>query len=321
MPCTRQTRGPFFFSLLSVGCGCSSLVLNLVLHFSCYVLARQVLRRHLLFRVRLPGRVRDVAPLQARRQRRQGTHFSLPAARPCTRAPRLPSLLSLLAPFGACLLEVASSMPCRAIVRPQERYIAAPVPCGVSASPLGEHTLWVLHAALRCECAAAGVLSTVRDIAPGQFVWQPACFEGTKVRHTTLGCAGPMGDRAPFDIFWSTRNTLLAYSIVCALARAILSTITRLHERPLNVSQRKVMGTSRHRGLLLCMPPSQVRRVSSWLPFFYLHRLLRITPPYVFSLLIWWKVCLCCLHCCGPRLQLRLRACPRPVLSEIGFTP
>eukprot|EP00752_Nemacystus_decipiens_P006535 g5886.t1 len=35
---------------------------------------------------------------------------------------------------------------------------------------------------------------------------------------------------------------------------------------------------------------AKVRRVSSWLPFFYLHRLLRITPPYVFSLLIWWKL-------------------------------
>ncbi|CAM9234924.1 unnamed protein product [Ectocarpus sp. 6 AP-2014] len=35
---------------------------------------------------------------------------------------------------------------------------------------------------------------------------------------------------------------------------------------------------------------SKVQRVSSWLPFFYLHRLLRITPSYVFSLLLWWKL-------------------------------
>ncbi|CBN77498.1 conserved unknown protein [Ectocarpus siliculosus] len=35
---------------------------------------------------------------------------------------------------------------------------------------------------------------------------------------------------------------------------------------------------------------AKVQRVSSWLPFFYLHRLLRITPSYVFSLLLWWKL-------------------------------
>jgi peptidoglycan/LPS O-acetylase OafA/YrhL len=30
--------------------------------------------------------------------------------------------------------------------------------------------------------------------------------------------------------------------------------------------------------------------VSVWLPNFYLHRLLRILPPYSFCLLLWWKV-------------------------------
>lgn len=33
------------------------------------------------------------------------------------------------------------------------------------------------------------------------------------------------------------------------------------------------------------MPP-----LTSWLPMFYIHRLVRILPPYVFCLLLWWKI-------------------------------
>lgn len=35
---------------------------------------------------------------------------------------------------------------------------------------------------------------------------------------------------------------------------------------------------------------SQVPPLRSWLPSFYVHRLLRIWPPYVFCLLVWWKI-------------------------------
>ena len=30
--------------------------------------------------------------------------------------------------------------------------------------------------------------------------------------------------------------------------------------------------------------------ISHWLPFFYLHRILRILPPFTFCLLLWWKI-------------------------------
>ena len=32
-------------------------------------------------------------------------------------------------------------------------------------------------------------------------------------------------------------------------------------------------------------------RWREWVPFFCVHRVLRILPPYVFCLLFWWKVC------------------------------
>lgn len=68
--------------------------------------------------------------------------------------------------------------------------------------------------------------------------------------------------------------------------------------------------------LFVCVFGLQVRRVSSWLPFFYLHRLLRITPPYVFSLLIWWKVCrpaARCRGCCRRRWRRCRRGRPHVV--------
>jgi hypothetical protein len=35
-------------------------------------------------------------------------------------------------------------------------------------------------------------------------------------------------------------------------------------------------------------------RWQEWVPFFYIHRLLRILPPYAFCLALWWKVAPLC---------------------------
>eukprot|EP00903_Cladosiphon_okamuranus_P009857 g9367.t1 len=65
---------------------------------------------------------------------------------------------------------------------------------------------------------------------------------------------------------------------------------------------------------------AKVRRVSSWLPFFYLHRLLRITPSYVFSLLIWWKLAVFMGE--GPfwyRWEFFIRLCDRFWWSNVAY--
>lgn len=38
------------------------------------------------------------------------------------------------------------------------------------------------------------------------------------------------------------------------------------------------------------VPSKSIPPLSVWLPSFYLHRILRILPPYAFCLLLWWKV-------------------------------
>ncbi|CAN0072229.1 unnamed protein product, partial [Discosporangium mesarthrocarpum] len=48
--------------------------------------------------------------------------------------------------------------------------------------------------------------------------------------------------------------------------------------------------SSSHEAIHASSNRSKARRLSAWLPFFYVHRLLRITPPYIFCLLVWWKL-------------------------------
>lgn len=50
--------------------------------------------------------------------------------------------------------------------------------------------------------------------------------------------------------------------------------------------QRVVECTDAAMPLISTKPPPLIR----WLPMFYLHRILRILPPYAFCLLLWWKI-------------------------------